>query len=120
MDLLDFSQVWMSILYVPVALLFAIIIILYTIIVILTRKSLNKPVPAAWRAIIDVTLIGGLKSETTENGRKRYFLFGFLLTPAYVRTVGMFMMALWQSLLVTFWLNFIIEVVRIMELLFLF
>ena len=110
MDLLDFLAVWMSILYAPVVLLFATVMILHTTIVILTRKSLNKPVPAAWRAIIDITLIGGLKSETTENGKKRYFLFGYPVTPVYVRSVGLFTMALWQSLLVTFWLNFIIEV----------
>ena len=110
MDLLDSPQFWMSILYVPVVLLFPTVMILHTIIVILTRKSLNNPVPAAWRAIIDITLIGGLKSETTEDGRKRYFLFGYLVTPKYVRSVGFFMIALWQSILITFWFNFIIEV----------
>ncbi len=110
MDLLDSPQFWMSILYIPVVLLFPTVMILHTIIVILTRKSLNNPVPAAWRAIIDITLIGGLKSETTEDGRKRYFLFGYLVTPKYVRSVGFFMIALWQSILITFWLNFIIEV----------
>ena len=110
MDLLDCLAVWISILYAPVVLLFVTVMILHTTIVILIRKSLNKPVPAAWRAIIDVTLIGGLKSETTENGRKRYFLFGYPVTPKYVRSVGLFVVTLWLSLLVTFWVNFIIEV----------
>ena len=57
--------------YVPVVVLFSTFLILHVTIAIITviRKSWNKPVPAAWRAIIDVTLIGGLKSETAENGR---------------------------------------------------
>ena len=71
---------------------------------------MNKPVAAAWRAIINITLLGGLKSETTENGRKRYFLFDYPVTPGYVRAVGIFTITLWISLLANFWLNFIIEV----------
>ncbi len=77
---------------------------------IVNRKSWNKPVTAAWRAIIDITLIGGLKSETTENGKKQYSLFGYPVTTAYVRAIGAFAIALWLSLLATFWLNFIIKV----------
>ncbi len=43
------------------------------------RKSWNKPVPAAWRAIIDITLIGVLKRKTiaTEGGKIQYFLFDY-------------------------------------------
>ena len=94
-------------LYIPIALisLIPIFIIVY---LIGNRKSWNKPVPAAWRAIINITLIGGLKTETTENGRKRYFLFGHPVTPGYVRVIGVFAVALWLSLLATFW-NFIVK-----------
>ncbi len=73
-------------------------------------RSWNKPVTVAWRAIINITFIGGLKSETNENGRKQYFLFDYPVTPRYVRTVGMFTIAIWVSLLATFWLNFTLKI----------
>ena len=47
---------------------------------------------------------------TIEDGKKRYSLFGYPVTSGYVRAVGMFAIALWLSLLATFWLNFIIKV----------
>ncbi len=101
---------YISLLYAPVGLLYVI----YTCsIVIVTKKSWNKPVlriSAAWRAIIDITLIGGLKSETTEDGSKRYFLFDYPVTPKYVRAIGVFTLGLWLSLLATFWLSFIIKI----------
>ncbi len=58
-------SLWLYIilLYAPVVLLYAIDIIFPYVIGIVNRKSVNKPVTAAWRAIIDITLIGGLKSD---------------------------------------------------------
>ena len=98
--------------YIPVYVLYLIFPLAFGIASFCTvfTKSLNKPVAAAWRAIINITLLGGLKSETTENGRKQYFLFDYPVTPGYVRAIGIFTITLWISLLATFWLNFIIEV----------
>ena len=113
MDLLDSFQLWtyLYVLLVPVALLFAIFMILNVTIVtiILIRKSWNKPIPAVWRAIIDITFTGGLKTKT-EDGKIQYFLFDYPVTPRYVRSIGLFAIALWQSLLITFWVNFIIKI----------
>ena len=101
---------YLILLYAPVVLLWVIDLIFPYVLMIVNGKSWNKPVTAAWRAIIDITLIGGLKSETTENGRKRYSLYGYPVTRKYVRAIGTFAIALWLSLIATFWLNFIIEV----------
>ncbi len=113
MELLEFSQVWMYylVLYIPVGLLFVTFMVLHvTIVTIISiRKSWNKPIPAVWRAIIDITLTGGLKTKT-EDGKIQYFLFDYPVTPRYVRSIGLFVIALWQSLLITFWLSFIIKV----------
>ncbi len=113
MDLFDspYVQTYLLALYLPVGLLFAIFMILYvTIITIISiRKSWNKPIPAVWRAIIDITFTGGLKTKT-EDGKIQYFLFDYPVTPMYVRSIGLFAISLWQSLLITFWLNFIIKV----------
>ena len=108
----DNEMLYIYVLYIPVYVLyfiFPIAIISASVCTVFTT-SLNRPVAAAWRAIINITLLGGLKSETTENGRKRYSLFDYPVTPGYVRAVGIFTIALWISLLATFWLNFIIEV----------
>ncbi len=104
-------EVYQGLLCVPIVLAYGIYILpICACVYTACTKSRNKPVPAAWRAIINITLIGGLKSETTENGRKRYFLFNYPVTPGYVRSIGMFTIALWVSLIVTFWLNFTINV----------
>ena len=106
------EELYICVLYIPVYVLyfiFPLAIVSASVYTVFT-KSLNKPVAAAWRAIINITLLGGLKSETTENGRKRYFLFDYPVTPGYVRAIGIFAIALWLSLLATFWLNFIITV----------
>ena len=78
MAFLQGCGIWLyiSLLYAPVVLLYVIYMLYSSSIGIVNRKSWNKPVTAAWRAIIDITLIGGLKSETTENGKKQYSLFG--------------------------------------------
>ncbi len=113
MDLFDspYVQTYLLVLYLPVVLLFAIFMVLYvTIITIISiRKSWNKPIPAVWRAIIDITFTGGLKTKT-EDGKIQYFLFDYPVTPRYVRSIGLFAIALWLSLLITFWVNFIIKV----------
>ncbi len=113
MYLLEFSQVWMYyyLLNLPVLLLYATFMILNVTIItiILIRKSWNKPIPAVWRAIIDITFTGGLKTKT-EDGKIQYFLFDYPVTPRYVRSIGLFAIALWQSLLITFWVSFIIKV----------
>ncbi len=75
---------YISLLYAPVVLLYVINKFYSCSIGIVNRKSWNKPVTAALRAIIKITLIGGLKSETTESGRKRYSLYGYPVTTMYV------------------------------------
>ncbi len=41
---------------------------------------------------------------------KRYFLFDYPVTPKYVQAIGVFTIALWLSLLATFWVNFLIKI----------
>ena len=64
-----------------------------------SAKSQNKPIAAAWRAIINITLIGGLKSETTENDRKWYSLSYWNICNSTMAI----------SIVATFWLNFMIK-----------
>ncbi len=104
-------DVYQYLLCIPIYLLYILSVLPICVSVYTAfSKSRNKPVPAAWRAIIDITLIGGFKSVTTEDGRKLYFLFGYPVTPGYVRAIGIFTISLWVSLLDAFWLNFIIKV----------
>ena len=103
---------YIGLLYIPVYFLYVIFVIVTIISAFYTlfTKSWNKPVTAAWRAIVNITLLGRLKSEAAENGRKRYSLFDYPVTPGYVRAIGIFAIVLWISLLANFWMNSIIEV----------
>ncbi len=102
-------------LYAPVVLMYVVymIVLLPCIVVykIRSKKSQKKEkIPAAWRALIDITLIGGLKTKTAEDGTKQFYLFGHQVTTKYVRIFGTHIIGLRLSVLVTFWLNFIIKI----------
>ena len=104
--------VYLTLLFVPIL----VILLLFTVIHIILcynifhKKSWDKPVSAGWSGIIKLTFIGNFRREKIEGTKKKlYILFDYFVTSRFVRTIGLQCLSLWQSLIVTFWIAFLVK-----------
>ncbi len=106
---IELAGYW-TLLYAPVFLLYLPYLSLFIVASVYQQKSKDDKIPAAQRALMDIALIGNLNTKTAENGTKTFFLFGYQVTTKYARIFGTYAIGLWLSILVIFWINFIVKV----------
>ena len=104
-------EVYLTLLFIPVLLVFLFFTTAQIISTIHNSraKSWHKPVSAGWSGIIKVTFIGNFRREKIiGTNEKFYILFDYYVSPKFVRHIALLCLSLWQSLIISFWITFLV------------
>ncbi len=104
--------VYLSLLFIPVLCVFVLFNTAHIIRILCKyrTKSWDKPVSVGWSGIVKLTFMGSFRREKIKGtNEKFYILFGYFVSPKFVRNIAMLCLSLWQSLIVSFWITFLVE-----------